>query len=128
MTREWEAFVTVADRFFGALEAGDEEAVVRCYAPDARIWHNFDQVSMTAHENAATLREFFSGFPTRRYSEVRRHHVPSYGLVQQHMLQLIRADGRKVDWPGCIILQIVGGKILVLEEYIDLAGFSARMA
>lgn len=115
------------DRFFSSIEAGDLEAVLTCYAPDAQIWHNFDQITMSPNENATQLRTFFNDFPTRRYLQVRRHHVPGPVILQQHVLRLVRADGRDFDWPGCIIFAIRDGKIGTLEEYVDLFSFVQRM-
>jgi ketosteroid isomerase-like protein len=114
------------DRFFGSLEAGNVEGALACYAPDCGIWHNFDQITMDLSENARQLRAYFSDFPTRRYLEVRRHHSPG-SVVQQHVLRLIRADGRDFDWPGCIVFEIRDEHIVALKEYVDLSSFLTRM-
>jgi uncharacterized protein len=34
----------LADRMARAYEQNDIDAIVACYAPDARIWHNVDGV------------------------------------------------------------------------------------
>jgi len=118
----------LADRFFSALEGNDAAAVVSCYAPDATIWHNFDQVKMTPAENAASLRDYFTRFPVRTYKEVRRGYLADDGLVQQHVLHLVCLDGRHFDWPGCIVLRVRNEKIQLLEEYVDLSSFLQRMS
>ena len=41
--------------FFGAVERGDLDEMRRLYHPDARVWHNFDQVSRSVEENLRTL-------------------------------------------------------------------------
>jgi len=115
------------DRFFASIEAGHLEGVLACYAPDARIWHNFDQVTLSPSENAPQLRSYFSDFPTRRYLQIRRRHLPGPVILQQHVLRLIRGDGRDFDWPGCIIFEIRDDKIASLEEYVDLSSFIQRM-
>jgi ketosteroid isomerase-like protein len=125
---EADQFFAVADRFLGALESGDVEEVLSCYAADARIWHNFDQREMTPGESIRSFPEYFQSFPTRKYLNVRRHHLPRYGLVQQHTLRLVRADGRDFDWPGCIIFMITGSKIDLLEEYVDMSSITQRMS
>src|SRR5690606_12300126 len=61
----------LADAFFGALEAGSVEGVLACYAPDARIWHNFDRITLGPSENVAGLETLFGNFLRRRYVEVR---------------------------------------------------------
>jgi uncharacterized protein len=117
----------LADAFFAALEEGSVQKVLACYAPDARIWHNFDQVTLTPAENVAGLEQLFGGFPKRRYVDVRRIAAPG-GLVQQHVLQLERVDAVRIDWPGCIVFQMAGGRITSLEEYVDIASLSAGSA
>lgn len=115
---------TVADAFFGALEAGSVEGVLACYAPDARIWHNFDQLALTPQESVAGLETLFGNFPERRYVDVRRQPTPE-GFVQQHILRLAGADGKVIDWPGCIVFALREGKIARLDEYVDLSQLAA---
>lgn len=122
------AFHAVADRFVAALENGEVASLLSCYAKDAYIWHNFDEVVMTPAQNAVSVeRDLFGNFPTREYLDIRRHILPG-GLLQQHVLKLTRADGRSFAWPGCIIFEMVDGKITKLEEYVDLASFASAMA
>jgi ketosteroid isomerase-like protein len=114
----------LADTFFGALEAGSVEGVLACYTPDARIWHNFDQLALTPAESVAGLETLFGNFAVRRYVDVRRQPTPE-GFVQQHVLRLQGADGATVDWPGCIVFTLRGGRIARLDEYVDLAQLAA---
>ena len=110
----------VADAFFAALEAGSVEHVLACYAPNACIWHNFDQVTLSPDGSVAGLRSLFDGFPSRRYVGVRRQ-ATAAGFVQQHVLRLERPDGSLVDWPACIVCDVLDGRIVRLDEYVDLA-------
>jgi hypothetical protein len=41
----------LADRLARAYEQNDMDAIVACYAPDARIWHNIDGVEQTVKNN-----------------------------------------------------------------------------
>lgn len=116
---------SVADAFFGALEAGSVADVLACYTPDATIWHNFDQLALTPEASIAGLNTLFGSFPARRYREVRRLPTPA-GFVQQHILQLERADGHVIDWPGCIVFTLRDGKIARLEEYVDLSQLASE--
>ncbi len=43
----------VAQRFIDAITIGDADAARSCYAPDADIWHNFDDITQTV--DAASL-------------------------------------------------------------------------
>jgi len=117
----------LADALFAALEAGSVEGVLACYAPGARIWHNFDQLTMTPQESIAGVELLFSNFSERCYAEVRRQLLPG-GFVQQHILRMRRPDGSRVDWPGCIVCDVAGGKITRLDEYVDLASLGAQEA
>lgn len=111
---------SLADAFFGALEEGSVEGVLACYAPDARIWHNFDQIVQTPEESVAGLELLFTNFTSRRYVDVRRIPTPR-GFMQQHVLRLERADGVTIGWPGCIVFEVADGKIARLDEYVDIA-------
>ena len=53
-----EDVLAFADRFIGAFERGDVEAVRACYAPDAKIWHNNDRVEQTVEQNLKVLGWF----------------------------------------------------------------------
>jgi len=114
----------LADAFFGALEAGSVAGVLACYAPDARIWHNFDQLALTPEDSVPGLETLFGSFVSRRYVDVRRQ-ATAGGLVQQHILRLETAEGRVIDWPGCIVFDFRDGLIARLDEYVDLASLSA---
>jgi ketosteroid isomerase-like protein len=116
------------DRFFRALEMGDVGGLLSCYAENARVWHNFDEVAMTPQQSIEQLKVFFENFTTREYVDVRRAQLPDGGLLQQHVLRMLRRDGRSIDWPGCIILKFEGAKIARLEEYVDMASFLQRLS
>jgi ketosteroid isomerase-like protein len=109
----------VAERLFTALEAGDVEAVRALYAPEARVWHNFDGVEQTVEENLRTLAWFARNVPGRRYEEVRRQ-ATATGFVQQHVLRGT-APGGKLEMPACIVATVVDGKITRIDEYLDTA-------
>jgi uncharacterized protein len=117
-----------ADRFFRALEMGDVGGVLSCYTENAHVWHNFDEVAMTPQQSIEQLKVFFEHFATREYVNVRRAPLPGGGLLQQHVLRMVRRDGRSIDWPGCIILNFEGSKIARLEEYVDMSSFLQRMS
>jgi ketosteroid isomerase-like protein len=110
----------LADAFFDALERGSIADVTACFAPDATIWHNFDRITLTPQQNVAGLETLFTGFIHREYRDIRRQPTPG-GLVQQHVLRLTRSDGGVIDWPGCIVFDIAGGRITRLDEYVDIA-------
>jgi len=113
----------VVDAFIHALENGSVSGVIACYAPDARIWHNFDQIAMTSAESVASLETLFNNFVSRKYVEVRRH-AARHALVQQHVLRLKTEEGRTIDWPGCIVFGFEDNLISRVDEYVDLASLA----
>lgn len=113
----------LADAFFGALERGSLESVNACFAPGATIWHNFDCKTLTPQENIPGLEALFGNFVRREYREVRRQPTPA-GFVQQHVLRLETVDGTVIDWPACIVFDVIDGRITQLAEYVDLSQLS----
>lgn len=118
--------MSVADEIFGAIEAGDVDAVRAVYAPGAVIWHNTDGVEQTVDENLRVLGWMAASFSTRSYEQVRRHEWEG-GFVQQHVLRLTAADGRQIELPACIVATVAEGKITRIDEYLDSAHV-ARLA
>lgn len=109
------------DRLIGAIVAGDQDAVRAAYHPQARIWHNFDQVEQTVDENLATLAWFIRAMPERRYEDIVRHRIDG-GLVQQHVVRGTSASGEPVELPACLIAYVdVDGLVTRIEEYVDSA-------
>ena len=50
-----EANHKLANDFLDAIERGDLEAVQKVYAPDAVIWHNFDNLEQRVADNLKML-------------------------------------------------------------------------
>jgi ketosteroid isomerase-like protein len=108
-------------RLIDAIVAGDPDAVRAAYHPDARIWHNFDQVEQTVDENIATLTWFIRAMPERRYEDVVRHTIDG-GMVQKHVVRGTAANGAEVELPACLFVQVDDdGLITRIEEYVDSA-------
>jgi ketosteroid isomerase-like protein len=116
--------VSAADAIFKAIEAGDIEGVRDVYAPDAVIWHNFDQVEQSVEDNLRVLGWMVHTFAERSYEEVVRHEWDE-GFVQQHVLRLTKQDGTKVELPCCIVAKVADGKITRIDEYLDSAQAAA---
>ena len=110
------------DRLFAALARGDLRAAGDCFTDDVRVWHSFDRI---AHDKAGILKDwegFVAGFTDRAVIDVRRQATDT-GFVQQHIMVVSRADGRKMAWPVCIVVTMQGDLIATLDEYIDRAGY-----
>ena len=108
----------LADRVMRAIESGDRDAIAACYAPDARIWHNFDGVAQTLDENLATMDWIGKRLSNRKYEIVARHAFDG-GYVQQHVLTGTLNSGEAFRMPACLIVQVKDGKITRLDEYLD---------
>ena len=116
-----DATLELAKTFFDAAERGDIGALKACYAPNAKIWHNTDELEQTPDDNAKTLEAFVARISNRRYDDRRTHEFPG-GFVQQHTLTGIKAkDGTAVRLPACIVCAVENGRITRLDEYFDSA-------
>lgn len=109
-----------SDRFSAALAQGDAEAVRAFYAPDARIWHNFDDHAQTVDENLRTLAWMHRKLPRRRYNILRRE-ILADGWVQQHVVEGDLPDGSPFRLPACCVVRMGDGRITRIDEYLDPA-------
>jgi ketosteroid isomerase-like protein len=123
--------LALADRLVRAIEGADEAAIRAVYAPEARIWHNFDNKEQTVDENLRVLRWMTRILSERHYRVLRREAFPG-GFVQQHVLEGALPDGQKFELAACLVCSVENGRITRLDEYLDsaatksLQGFAAR--
>ena len=108
----------LVDRFVAAIETGDVETVLSIYADDAKIWHNFDQLVVTAQDNARQIKWFSSRLAGMKYTEIRRISHPG-GVIQQHVLRGKAPNGATVAVYAMLRIDIADGRITALEEYLD---------
>lgn len=117
----------LARRFFAAIEAGDAEAVAGCYAPDATIWHNYDDATQTRAENVAVLSGFVSRTRERRYTEIELKTWDG-GFAQQHVLVAVARGGAVLRLPAALFCDVEDGRIVRLREYFDQAAVTVWRA
>jgi ketosteroid isomerase-like protein len=110
--------LAVAERFFAAIEAGDINAIYETYAPDAVIWHNFDNVEQTRDENVRMLGWSVKHLGNMRYTDVRRTATDT-GFAQQHVLRAINPKGVEIEVPAALFVSVRDGRITRLDEYLD---------
>ncbi|MCG9916086.1 MAG: nuclear transport factor 2 family protein [Phenylobacterium sp.] len=110
----------LAERFIAALAAGDVEAVRAIYAPDAKLWHNNDEIEQTVDQNLRVLAWLIRALPERQYRILRREILPD-GFFQQHVLEGVLADGQPFAMHACVVVQSKDGRIIRLDEYLDPA-------
>ena len=113
----------VIDRLFGTMQDCDTSTVRDCLTKDAIIWHSFDKKPMDVEAVVAAWEGMAQNFTECAVADVRRQQTPS-GYVQQHVFVVRMKDGTRKAWPVCIVVQVQGGQIARLDEYIDMsAGF-----
>lgn len=113
--------LSIAERLFAAIEAGDLAGVEALYAPDIVVWHNTDGVAEDRATNLRTLRWVVRNLADRRYEDIRRFAIPN-GFVQQHVLCATNPDGRSVAVPACMVVTTDDGLITRIDEYLDSVG------
>jgi len=117
-------YVAFAEKFVGAIQAGDPDTVRACYAPDAKIWHNNDGKEQTVDQNMRVLGWFMRTLPDRKYRVIRLEALPD-GFLQQHVLEATLPDGTAWAMDACVIVRMQDGLIVRLDEYIDSAKANA---
>ena len=113
-----------AEKFVGAIQSGDVDTVRGCYAPDAKLWHNTDNIEQTVDQNMKVLDWFIRTLPDRNYRIVRREALAD-GFLQQHVLEATLPDGTKWKMDACCVIKVENGKITRLDEYMDSAAGKA---
>ncbi len=108
----------LGDQLMTAITTTDIAALQRIYAPDVKIWHNFDQIEQSLPDNLKVMHWMAKRMPDMHYDEIRRQPTPT-GFVQQHVLRGTAPDGTAVELPACLIVTIEGGRITRLDEYLD---------
>lgn len=112
--------LALGERYMQALADCDLDSVREIYAPDARIWHNFDQSCQSVEDNLKTLRWIHGKLSDLEYEIVRREPIPG-GFYQQHVLRGRLASGADFAMPACAIVKIESDRIVSLDEYLDTA-------
>ena len=110
--------LALARRFIEAIEVGDADAARDCLAPDAGVWHNFDDKTQTVDENLALLGWMVKHADERRY-EITRLEAIEGGYLQQHVLRVRTKSGREIVAHACVVVTVSDGRIQRIEEYLD---------
>lgn len=121
MTDTPDSIAALATRFFNAIEAGDIAAMRACFADDAAIWHNTDELVVTPDQTAQVLTGMVARIKEIAYADRRLTAFPG-GFVQQHVLTGKRIhDDEPVRLPCAIVCRVEQGLITRLDEYFDSA-------
>ena len=120
-------YLAFAERFIGAIQSGDMATVRASYAPDAKLWHNTDNIEQTVDENVRLLDWFVRKLPVRHYRIVRREALKD-GFLQQHVLEATLPNGAAWSMAACVVVRMEQGVIARLDEYLDSAAFELLRA
>lgn len=112
---------TPLDSLYAAIERGDLEATMACFTDEATVWHSFDGIAQGRDAFRVGFRDLIDNLGERRVCDIRRQLLPD-GLLQQHVMVVTLPSGERKAWPVCIVVQVVGDKIVRIDEYIDRAG------
>ena len=112
--------ISIAERLFTAIEAGDVDAVRDLYADDIVVWHNNDGTTQDKETNLRVLGWLTCHLRDLRYTEVVRREFPG-GFVQQHVLRATTESGDALEVPACVVLAVSGDRVVRIDEYLDSA-------
>lgn len=113
----------VLDRFFGAIERGDQVELAALYADDVRVWNNMSKSAVDKQRSLVILQRFGTRVADRRYEVLDRCIQPG-SAVQRHILHGNTANG-PIRAHVCIAFDIADGRITRLYEYLDPADIAA---
>jgi hypothetical protein len=109
-----------ADRYITAVEAGNAALVRSFYDPQARIWHNTDNVEKTVDEAMRTVEWLGQTLQQQKCTVIRRE-VLKDGFFQQDILRATLPDGTPFVLSACMVVKIENGLIVRVDEYLDSA-------
>jgi ketosteroid isomerase-like protein len=116
----------LAHAAWDAAAAGNIAGFLAFFAPDAVVWHNFDQVEQPIAEAAAQLGAMMQHFASISYEDRRYVSLPD-GAVMQHVSRVTMKDGRKVNVHTMLRMHARDGRIQRVEEYFDAGAARAAM-
>lgn len=119
--------IDAARRYLRAIEVADVDAARACFHPEARIWHNFDDVAQSVDDNLALMSWMASEFPERSY-ELHRLEPIAGGYLQQHTLEVATPAGARAMTEAAAIVTVSEGLIVRIDEYIDPAPLLGLLA
>lgn len=111
---------SVVDTMVNAIEQGDMGALRRCFAPDALIWHNNDQIEQDIDTVITTMLEPVCAISASRTYEDRRITTVGTQAFLQHTLTVTLHTGPPVRIPTIMRVEInADGLVAHAEEYFD---------
>ena len=110
--------LALAKRFVAAIMAKDIETIRQIYAPEAKIWHNFDGIYQSVDDNIRGVHWIHKVLQNVNYDVKRIQPFPG-GYLQEHVLRGTLSNGEQFAMPAAVICTVKDGKITALDEYLD---------
>ena len=118
MTTDQASIEAVADRFFAAYAAADEDGIRQALAPDFEGWtSSFGGRDLTVDTLVNGAKWEADNVIDMTLDEVRRH-VTDRGFVRQFVIRLANAEGAPIEIPGCMVALVANGRITRFDEYL----------
>jgi uncharacterized protein len=115
------AMNALADRLTHAYEQNDVDTITDCYAKDAAIWHNLDEVDQAVAEQLDATRWLNEKLKDLKYEILTRSFFDG-GYVQQYVVHgTVTASGEPFRMSLCMRVEVDDGRITRLDEYLDSA-------
>lgn len=113
-----------AGRVMRALQDGDFETTVECFAPDATWWMN-GKLRGRFDEILPEMKAAKASRGVNPHLEIRRM-CSEDGFTDQHTVRLARQDKPPVELAVCVVARVgEDGRMTRFEEYFDSAALTA---
>ena len=117
----------IAEELQRAATAGDFDGLRQLFAPDAILWHNFDDTAKPVDVALANLAGMQSVL-VRSWQEESRTTYTETGFVAQHYGCAELVNGEEVRVPVCVVATVDGGRITRFDEYIEAGAIAPVLA
>lgn len=115
------------EAFSAATRRGDAEAIAAMATPDATVWHNDDDVTMSVEASNRGLRWLHRTVPDVAWADVAVSPTPT-GFVWQSLLTGT-APGGPLRVHSCVVVTLAAdGEVQRIEEYLDSAALAVLRA
>ncbi|WP_419926122.1 hypothetical protein [Candidatus Poriferisocius sp.] len=117
MTTDQASIEAVADRFFAAYSAADEDGIREVLALDFQGWtSSFGGRELTV-DSLVEGAKWEADNVDMTLDEVRCH-ITDRGFVRQFVIRLTSAEGVAIEIPGCMVALVANGRITRFDEYL----------
>ena len=118
--------LAVQAAYADASRRGDVDALAALTAPDAVVWHNHDDETVSAEQSRKVVRWLHRTMPDVAWEDVAVHPTPTGFVWQSRMVGT--GPGGPVRAHTCVIVTLDDdGKVARTEEYLDAAALAPLM-